>query len=213
MTNWQPARGTCRMVPAPMQQTPSTSLVRFRDLAGLARALFVVGFVVDAFFFIGFDFLEALREVEVSMSVNLVVPKPTPGEIFLAIASACALALALRRAALEARPSAPRESVLWKLGFAHLLPWNFAGKEALHEVWRRSAPPSEAEPPVALHLLWWAWSCWLPLALIVGIYAAMTHARSNVLAYAELQVAAVHAVLCVCAVLVLGAFGRHQATR
>jgi len=194
-----------------MQQSPSTSWVRFRDLAALARALFVVGFGLDVLFFVTFDFLEALRESEKLLSVDLVASRPTPGEVFLGFASVFALALALRRAALDARSSAPRDSPLWSLGLAHLLPWNFAGKKALHEIWRRSAPPSEAEPPVALHLLWWAWSCWLPLAVIVGTYQAMTHARSNVLAYAELQVAAVHALLCVCVVLVLGAFVRHQA--
>lgn len=194
-----------------MQQTPSTSLVRFRELAALARGLFVVGFIVDVLFFVGFDFLQALREVEVAISQNLVVPRPAPGEIFLGIASACALALAVRRAALDVRLSAPRESILWKLRPAHLLPWNFAGKEALHEMWRRSAPPSDAELPLVVQLLWWAWSVWLPLALVVGAYGVVAHPHSNVLAYAELQVAAVHGVLCVCVVVVLGAFVRHQA--
>jgi hypothetical protein len=182
------------------------------NLASLARSLYVLAFAFDVMSLVAF---EGRRGVLTITGETMAMHPRDAGlvEWMLAVAPACALVAALRRAALNARRFVAGSSPLWNLRLRLLRPWNAAGREALEDVWRSSAPAEEAEPPATVRLLWAFWSCWLPCAVVFAVYERMLQPRLSFDVWIAQGIIVLHIGLSVCVVSLLGALARHQDRR
>src|SRR5712671_2873856 len=112
---------------------PSADAIRrFRNLASVTRALFVVGFTFDVLSLLVFQrYYWMVEGVDANVPWRLGY---SSAEILLGTASAAALVLALWQAAVNVRGAAPHDSILWRLEPKSALPWNDAGRRAVLEL-------------------------------------------------------------------------------